>query len=388
MINFNFKSECYLCGACKFICPHNAISFDDNYLPVINSQDCIGCDLCEKECLNINHKIDSFSHAELQQNSVAYIAKSMNEEIRKISSSGGMFIHIAEKSLAEGHLVCGCIYDEKFMPKHILSGEFSDIKKMMGSKYVQSNIADCLDDIYHNLKSGKSITFTGVPCQTAAISSLFKQYRENLLLVSLVCHGSIAPEFWRYYLKEESGRGKISKVTMREKSKGWLNYGLGFEFEDGTCHLTYRNEGGNFLQCFTNGLFERERCLKCVYKGDEIKADIILGDAWGMNKEFPNFIDDYGASVVICRTEKGKRMLDALENFIDKKEVSMESVMEKNPRIIYPEEKNYRSIHFQKEIGKRPQMIIELCQKYGSSCLSNRIVNKVFKIFCRWKYMA
>ena len=381
MICFNFESECYSCGVCKFICPWNAISFEKNLLPVVDFQKCVECGLCEKRCLNLNQKAVVSSSSELEQKSMAFIAKSKNIKIRKQSSSGGIFFHIAENSLAKGELVCGCIYDKNFMPKHILSDNLSDVEKMMGSKYVQSNVADCLDDLYRNLRSGRNVVFTGVPCQTAAISELFKEYREQVLLVSLVCHGSIAPRFWRFYLEEEGKRGKITKITMREKSKGWLNYGLGFKFKDGTSHLTYRNEDGNLLQCFTDGLFERDRCLKCVYKGDEIKADIILGDAWGMDKEFPDFVDDYGVSVVVCRTEKGRKLLETMDNLIDRKKVSMESVIKKNPRIISPEEKNYRSDFFQKEIQKKPHKIIELCQKYGSLSLKNRIINKAFKTF-------
>lgn len=43
--------------------------------------------------------------------------------------------------------VCGCIYDDKFMPKHIVSNEIEICKKMMGSKYVKSDLNDCIVQI-------------------------------------------------------------------------------------------------------------------------------------------------------------------------------------------------------------------------------------------------
>lgn len=55
----------------------------------------------------------------------------------------------------------------------------------------------------------------------------------------------------------------IIKVSMRDKTKGCLNYGLKFQFKNGAEHITFRKNDGYFLKCFTDGLFERNRCLSC-----------------------------------------------------------------------------------------------------------------------------
>lgn len=44
------------------------------------------------------------------------------------------------------------------------------------------------------------------------------------------------------YLAEEErmSESSIIKVSMRDKTKGCLNYGLKFQFKNGTEHITFR----------------------------------------------------------------------------------------------------------------------------------------------------
>ena len=81
-----------------------------------------------------------------------------------------------------------------------------------------------------------------------------------------------------------------------------------FQFKNGTEHITFRKNDGYFLKCFTDGLFERNRCLNCEYKGQNIMSDLLIGDAWGIEKVFPEFTDSLGCSAVLVLTEKGKKI--------------------------------------------------------------------------------
>ena len=311
MINFDFKEKCYSCSACAGVCPTKAISFDKNIHPEIDLQKCINCNRCERVCIELNKPEDIKELNCIE----GYIVKNKNNEIRKVSSSGGVFFQIAQKVLEMDGYVCGCIYDDKFMPKHIVSNEIEVCKEMMGSKYVKSDLNDCIVKIKQIVEKGEIVLFSGVPCQIAAVKKCVKS--DKLITLSVVCHGSIERKIWKKYLAEEErmSESSIIKVSMRDKTKGCLNYGLKFQFENGTEHITFRKNDGYFLKCFTDGLFERNRCLSCEYKGQNIMSDLLIGDAWGIEKVFPEFTDSLGCSAVLVLTEKGKKIFRGIKRF-------------------------------------------------------------------------
>ena len=370
MINFDFASKCYSCGACQVVCPKGAITLSSNCLPVV-SDECVNCGLCEKVCPSLNEK-----KYEPNISGIGCVGKNKNLEIRKKSSSGGIFQLLAESALDQGWFVCGCVYDEDLMPKHIVSDKADDVYRMLGSKYVKSELSGALTQIKTILKNEKKVLFSGTPCQIAAVRNLFPN-NSNIICIGVVCHGSIERDVWKAYLKEEAKRGKIVDVTMRDKSKGWLNYGLKFKFSDDSVHVTYRKNDGYFLKAFTDGLFERKRCLDCAYKGNQIKADILLGDAWGMDSIVPKLSDEWGLSGIVCITKTGKAFFQSIIHKIDFSFVDTSTLVERNLRMISPAKKNLRSNSFRSRFEKNPNKIHKLCEQYEKSTIMNRFLSKL-----------
>jgi len=375
MIDFKFENECYSCMLCKYECPKNAIYFSENLQPIINHERCINCNICENVCIALNNS--SVVTADMQRWK-GYVAKNINEDIRQKSSSGGLFYQLAKSVIDNNGYVCGCIFDDKFMPKHIVTDSIEDIKKMMGSKYVKSDLDNCISRIKRLIKEGKRVLFSGVPCQIAAIKKVIKS--ENLITIAVVCHGSIERDVWKQYLEEESEKGPIIGLSMRDKSHGWLNYGMKISYEDGTEQITYRKENGYFLKCFTEGLFERDRCLNCEYKGNNIISDILLGDAWGMDKFCPKLIDKNGASVVIVCTTNGRKIFQDIKKNIKYKEISVQTIIDNNQRIMTVAPENPLRNRFTREIKKKDSNVHKICQKYGKNTLLNRFKRKIAKL--------
>ena len=375
MINFDFKEKCYSCSACSEVCPTKAISFDENIHPLVNLQKCINCNRCERVCIELN-KPENIQKLDCIE---GYIVKNKNKEIRKASSSGGVFFQIAQKVLEMDGYVCGCIYDDEFMPKHVVSNEINICKKMMGSKYVKSDLNNCILKIQQIVASGKIVLFAGVPCQIAAVKKCVKS--DKLITLAVVCHGSIERKIWKKYLEEEEkkSRSSIVNVSMRDKTKGYLNYGLKFQFENGTEHVTYRKKDGYFLKCFTDGLFERNRCLNCAYKGQNIKSDLLTGDAWGMEKVLPEFTDNIGTSAVLVLTLKGKSIFNEVKKSFLVRNVDSQEIIRNNPRIILPESRNILQKSFEKKLEKAEANIHFWTEKYAKPTILNRIKWKILR---------
>lgn len=370
MIDFDFSTKCYSCGACKAVCPKNAIMMSENCLPIVG-EFCVDCGLCEKVCPYLNEQKYG-----KQIDGDGYVARNKDLEVRKNSSSGGVFQLLAQEAIGLGWYVCGCAYDDELMPRHIVSNDGAGIRHMMGSKYVKSDLVEALVQIKNLRKNGFFVLFSGTPCQIAAVRNMFPEDKQ-IVCVGVVCHGSIERNIWKVYLEQEGKRGSIKAVTMRDKSKGWLNYGLKFTFEDGTEHITYRKADGYFLKAFTDGLLERDRCLDCAYKGNRIKADILLGDAWGMESECPELVDAWGLSCIICLTDIGRDFFDAAREGLEVREVKVEKLIERNQRIISPARVDTRYKAFRKKIDASPERIQELCKQYEKLTIMNRISSKL-----------
>ncbi len=373
MINFDFKEECYSCSACAGVCPTKAISFDDNLHPVIDLKKCINCNRCERVCIKLNEPegIEELNSVD------GYIVKNTNYDVRKYSSSGGVFFQIAQRILEMNGYICGCIYDDNFMPKHVVTNEINICKDMMGSKYVKSDLNDCIVKIKQIVENGKFVLFSGVLCQVAAVKSCVKS--DNLITLAVVCHGSIERKIWEIYLDEEEkmNDSSIVEVSMRDKTKGYLNYGLRFQFKNGTEHITFRKNDGYFLKCFTDGLFERKKCLSCVYKGKNIKSDLLVGDSWGLEKSFPEFADNLGCSAVLILTKKGKDIFNEAKSSFLIRNVDCKEIICNNPRIILPESRNVFQKSFDSKLEKPNANIHFLTEKYSKPTILNRIKWKV-----------
>lgn len=92
------KNQCMGCGACKNACPVDAIKMcqDKNgfLVPAIDKNLCIDCGMCLKVC----PKENPVYHNEQPE---CYAVCAINE-IRKVSSSGGMFTVLANMILERG----------------------------------------------------------------------------------------------------------------------------------------------------------------------------------------------------------------------------------------------------------------------------------------------
>lgn len=322
------KAICTGCGACCKVCPQDCLHlFPDQYgfpYPEIDGK-CINCGCCDLIC-PVLHKYRSISQT-------AYAAWSRDEEIRMRSSSGGVFTLLAKRILSDMGSVYGAVYTEDFSVRH---ERISNVKKCNGAKYVQSDLDNTFYSIKEDLENGRSVLFSGTPCQNAGLKSFLQKDYRSLICVDFICHGVPSPLAWRSYIKFREKRdtksGFIRDINLRSKKSGWSHYDYSVEFtySDGARYLVPNSED-IYMKMFVNDYINRLSCSACVFKGENRCSDITLGDFWGIWDLYPDMDDNKGVSSVIVSTEKGDRLIKDCSDDLYIRKVSLEDVKKWNP---------------------------------------------------------
>lgn len=103
--------KCCGCNSCAQSCPKQCISMsEDNegfLYPSVDTNLCVECHLCEKVCPVLNISSGQYPIS-------CYAAKSPDEQIRKESSSGGIFSLLAQKIIENDGVVFGAAFNPNF----------------------------------------------------------------------------------------------------------------------------------------------------------------------------------------------------------------------------------------------------------------------------------
>ncbi len=332
MINFDFKKHCYGCELCKNVCPKDAIKMQENedgFLnPVIDMEKCINCGLCEKKCLYINEK----NVEKISRDNEAYAIQINDKESLNRSSSGGFFYEIASNFINNGGYVAGCVWDKDMLPKHIVSNKLDDVKKMQGSKYVQSDLSNVFKDI-KNIINDNQVMFVGTPCQVEAIQSFISS--DNLTTISLICEGVPSRKVWKRYKDalEKKQKSELVKVNFRNKENcGWKMPDSVYQFKNSKEIKKLSFNLDYYVSSFIEGLLMNEKCYNCKFKGNNNTGDIIIGDFWKVPDEIFGDQTSKGVSAIIIKTEKGRKFLKYLQN-VEMKKVDMDLIIKGNPNL-------------------------------------------------------
>lgn len=301
---------CTGCGLCTQVCPEHCITMSPDaegfLVPKIDESICVKCGWCSKKCPQ-NNPIKMVGQSKY------YSAINANQADLNKSSSGGMFIMLAKHFLELEGIVCGCVYDEKMIARHICTDDLDTVYKMCGSKYVQSEVYRCYPLVKNALERDRRVLFTGTACQVAALHNYLGKPYEQLLSVDILCHGVPSPAYFNKYVQflEKKYRGKVINIEFRNKEKrGWGS-------EHRTC-IHIRKDTGRidkvrpFLPAYFCAFFWgtdlRQSCYSCKYAGEKRISDITVGDYWGYWKKYKKRFPE-GISVLSVNTEKGKRTL-------------------------------------------------------------------------------
>ncbi|ADY55906.1 coenzyme F420 hydrogenase/dehydrogenase beta subunit domain protein [Syntrophobotulus glycolicus DSM 8271] len=317
MILYNDKKECSGCAACLNICAKQAITMqpdEDGFIyPTVNDNLCIECGHCRTVCaFQIGVVTADVPLA-------TYVAINKNQSVLAASSSGGAFAALASIIFEQNGVVFGCTYNSDMEPMHIGIDNLTDMKKLQGSKYVQSNINHTYLEAKKYLELGNRVLFTGAPCQIAGLKSYLRTDYENLITADIICHGVPSAEFFKGYIKhlEAKLKGKVIDFRFRDKEKGWGLMGKIIYIKNGVVlEQLIPPITSYYYSCFLKGEIYRESCYDCKYAGGGRQGDFTMGDYWGIEKSHPEIDIKNGISVLLVNSAKGIKLIEKLEKHL------------------------------------------------------------------------
>ncbi|WP_159427412.1 coenzyme F420 hydrogenase/dehydrogenase beta subunit N-terminal domain-containing protein [Streptococcus equinus] len=172
-------------------------------------------------------------------NTKVIIGKYKSEDVIYASSSGGAFTVLYEYAFANNYLVYGVKFDKDFKVKHSRATTIEECEEFRKSKYVLSDMKSIYHQMASDLGNGKSVLFTGTPCQCAAISNYLQLKHietDKLLLVDLICHGAPNQRIFDEYRRENQNDKLFvgSDYKGTDRFKAYEKY-----FEDKGVEIVY-----------------------------------------------------------------------------------------------------------------------------------------------------
>lgn len=357
MLQITDKSKCCGCNACVQRCPKQCIVMhedEEGFLyPQVDVTLCVDCGLCEKVC-------PMLAQNDVKKALQIFAAKNKNEHQRLRSSSGGIFILLAEQTIKMGGVVFGARFDKNWEVEHCYVETIEELEPLMRSKYVQSRIGNTYKEAEQFLKEGRRVLFVGTSCQISGLHRFLRKDYNNLLSVDFICHGVPSPGIWRKYLQEiknnalqSEAAGKntvlpfslksmpvITGINFREKGLGgygWKKYGFvvhgksPLKGDQNSVLLSVDFGKDIYMKGFLRNLYLRPSCYNCLVKSGKSQSDLTIGDFWGISKLKPEIDDDKGIGAILVYTHKGIEALGFIS--CDKIAMTYNDVIMENPAI-------------------------------------------------------
>lgn len=369
-LDSHINEECCGCTACENICPKNAIKMiTDSHgfsIPSIDENLCIHCDMCRNVC--------DFSKENSWSATIkAYGMHHKDKNILQSSRSGGAFYMLAETMIRNGGSVWGVAFDKSLNVVHTKVTSLDGLKRLQGSKYVQSELGNAFFQVRQDLIRNKAVMFSGTACQVAGLLRYLKKKKTdttNLITVDIICQGVPSSKLfddYKIYLETKYGK-KLTAFNFRDSSRiGWKGHEESFRFE-GEKKKHYSTQYANYYYHYM-----RKSCFHCQYAGLHRPADFTLGDFWGVNEKYPDFASSEGNSIMLVNSEKGLLFFDKAKINGDIIEVEVENCLQPRLKSSSQQPEGYDMFWTEYETKGSSYCI----EKYGKATFKAKLIHLV-----------
>lgn len=322
--------SCTGCGACKQVCQHDAIIMkphQDGFLyPYVNTEQCIQCGKCMKSC----HALDSVNM--LKKSLSCYAARLRNENALFYSTSGGLFYAAASSILENKGVVYGCVFDKNYDAYISRAESVEQLTPMHGSKYVWSASSASYPKVLEDLKAGRTVLYSCLPCQAAGLRKYLGKNYNNLYILDVLCGGAPSPFAFHEYLKTLTKKEKINELGFQFRDKEQFGAGVNCTYfiNGEKHHENWLENSFYFAFCSKARLTWRRSCYSCKYKSIARVSDMTIGDYWGVEKYHAGFDPKDGVSVVLINSEKGEKLFKYIKDQLQLEKSNILYAMERN----------------------------------------------------------
>lgn len=311
---------CSACGACKAICPKDAIVFKYSSIgrkyATVNTS-CINCGLCVKVCPSLKKEYNSDAN---NQNDkyignilTVMTGKALNEKIFSNAQSGGLctaiLTYLFQTNKIDAAIVCKMSFGKVPIVSATVVTHVEQLKECQKSCYTPVDILSALKET----RQYTSIAVVGLPCHiqgSITLTQISNKYKNIKYRIGLICDRTLCQGIQNTISSYFHGTGNV-KIDWRRKN-----------FTSDNTYYSYKNapvviynEKGekhifpNLYRFALKDMYTSPRCRVC-YDKLNTQADVVLGDPWGMSEM------DYnkGNSVIITRTQIGKYLIDEMQN--------------------------------------------------------------------------
>ncbi len=279
------------------------------------------------------------------------------------STSGGVASAISEWIISQHGIVFGVKYSQDFCSTvYSYATTYDELEAFKGSKYIftqkKVNTENGYESVWkvleRQLSQDKIVLFTGLGCDVAAAYSYLNNAGVDLskfYTIELVCHGPAPEKIAKDYIDrlESKYKSRVVDFSVRYKKKDWLPPYLYAKFENGKKYMKpfYNTDYGRAFSIYSSNV-----CLKCQFRGDKHKGDLVVGDCWGLDKTTDSY-NAKGVSLIIASSDKGLFLLDRLQQMEDF------SLREENAKKIFESNHMYYLTRNENKNNKKLQKLME-----------------------------
>ena len=255
------------------------------------------------------------------------------DDIRRKSSSGGLFYELSQVILEDGGVVFGACYDKEMHQVVHKSTEETSIENMLKSKYAESKLGDTYKKIETYLKDGKKVLFCGTPCQAAGLYNLkekkWSRYKNQLFILDFLCEGVPSYKIFQEYIKDSENKSEkeIETIEFRSKSYGWNVHCMKIQYKDGTSRII-PSFSDSYMHTFIMDLtMNRRSCYACPFR-EKKYSDVTIGDFWKVSNVDKSCVDNKGVSAIFVNSEAGNILIEKARKNLYIKELEDRDILQ------------------------------------------------------------
>ena len=216
-------------------------------------------------------------------------------------------------------------FNDDFTTEYSSADSRDELGKFRGSKYSQSRTNNVYQNVKKDIINGRTVLFSGLPCQIEGLRSYLGRDYENLYLLDMVCFGIGSPGLWRNYWKQFYPNAE--NIRFKDKTWGWKDWKISVrENEEDKYYSRYEDL---YMKSYLTKINLRPSCYECQFKGMERNSDFTIADCWGAGEK-SSLNDNKGLSALLLHTERAVDIFEHIRDNLVYQEYEPETLMKGN----------------------------------------------------------